>query len=72
MSKPQTKLEPHHQDFKSGLVGNYYYIRKILKEKKLKDGRVKLFVSWQGWPDSCNSWVYKETVTPLDQFLKSV
>ena len=50
----------------AGLGNRFFMVQKILKEKQLKDGRVMCYVSWKGYNQKYNSWVFKKTVMPLE------
>jgi Chromo (CHRromatin Organisation MOdifier) domain len=34
-----------------------YKIEKVLRKRKLKNGKTQLFVKWLGWDDTHNSWI---------------
>ena len=36
---------------------NKYFIEKIIKRRKLKDGTKQLLVKWENWPEKFNSWI---------------
>jgi Integrase core domain/Chromo (CHRromatin Organisation MOdifier) domain len=44
------------------IEGNVFKIQ-VLKKRKLKNGKLQLFVKWQGFDDSHNSWIDADTVT---------
>jgi hypothetical protein len=35
----------------------------------LPNGEAQVLVSWEGWSSEYNSWVYKNTVISVDEFM---
>jgi hypothetical protein len=65
---PSNVITIEDEECLHGLGNNFYYISQILQERTLSNGRVQIFVSWEGWPETYNSWVYKDTMMPADIF----
>ena len=42
-------------------VDSLFFIEKVLKRRK-RGGKTQLFVKWDGYPSSMNSWVDEDTV----------
>jgi transposase InsO family protein len=71
--QPHTMFELHDKEGEP-LRGNFYakeiqkvksgeyVVEKILKERRKPDGTLEVFVKWEGWPASYNSWVAKDSL----------
>ena len=45
---------------------NIYYIENIVKSKKLKNGKKKVFIKWLGYPEKANTWEPEENLIELN------
>lgn len=45
------------------ISGDVFKIEKVIKKRKLKTGEEELFVKWQGYNDTHNSWVKASDIT---------
>ena len=53
------------------LRDNYYFVDQVLAQKRREDGQVMVLVSWKGYPQSQNSWVFRNTLMTLGEYLKT-
>jgi transposase InsO family protein len=70
---PQTMFELHDKEGEP-LHGNFYekelqkvksgeyVVEKVLKQRRMPDGTLEVFVKWQGWSTAYNSWIPKDSL----------
>ena len=39
-----------------------FRIKKVIKKRKVKGGKIQLYIKWLGWPETYNSWVDQSSV----------
>ena len=41
------------------ITANEYQIERVIKRRRVANGKEELFVKWLGWPEKFSSWIPK-------------